>query len=194
MTEEQSRRELLKTGSVGLASATVLAGCNSSSDESEPTDVGADGEQSGADPAEEGTESDDSASASFFETETAQADESPTATVEAFFEALGEGDVDAINAFIPEDAPLDQISQEDVSESTQLSLRRTKLVEKADERATVDVIFYPEEVDSQESTPAIVRLRRRDGSWHIWDIEPGSEELVPEAQFAFEQSGTTVEI
>jgi len=198
------RRELLCwTGTVG---ALAVAGCvgddgsgpsgssdGTSTPDDTPSDDGStddsDNTATPTDTPEAGSSGEDGASSS--------SGGSPAETVEAFFEAFSDGEVDAVNALVHEDGEIGSFSQEDVqnNEDGSLSVERMLTVEEGPEEAVVEVLVGAEGRPMERGVSAVrMELRTNDDRWKIWSWGSPVEEIAPVAQFDTATTDGTLEI
>jgi len=101
------------------------------------------------------------------------AGDGPEATVEAFLEAIDEGDRERANELIHSDSPQGEIEEGDLDESDdfELTVDETELESDDDDTAAVSVEYAvePTASDDSQSVETTYELRTEDGNWRIWD-------------------------
>lgn len=198
------RRDLLRwTGTVG---ALAVAGCvggdgsgqsGGSDDTSTPDDTPS--EDDSTDDSESTDTSTDTpeADSSGENGESSSPESSPAETVEAFFEAFSDGEVDAVNALVHEDGEIGSLSQEDTQsdEDDSLSVERILTVEEGPEKAVVEVLVGAEGRPMERGVSAArLELRTNDDEWKIWSWDSPVEEIAPVARFDTTTTDGTLEI
>lgn len=97
----------------------------------------------------------------------------PEGTVEAYFAALDDGDIDQINDLIHPDSPEGDIAEEELEELAEvdISVVEVSTVEEDDDEAIVEATF---EIEMEgfdepfEETDTFV-LRTYEGDWYLYD-------------------------
>lgn len=124
-------------------------------------------------------------------------DADPSETVVEFFDTLAEGDVDEINAYVHEDGPFEQLSEDEVgdTENTSFELSNLETVERTDESATVEFDFTVHYMDDERGMRRQqIELRAADGEWKVWALEDRTSELVPSVNFDVGHEDDALEI
>ena len=183
--------------STATASLFALAGCISDGNMPE-TDQSAANETDGGD----GTEADATEDGSGENGETDADLDTPEGTVRAFFTSFTSGDADEINAFIHDEAPIDEIGHKEATEMEETGprLQSVENIEENGDEAAVEVRATSEDVENwgEGPQPFVVQLRTQDGEWRVWNIHPPGEDGTPTdaPQVAFDvaSDGSTLEI
>lgn len=194
------RRELLRwTGAVGALAAAGCVGDNgsgpsgSSDDTPTPSEDESTNDSGNTDTPTDTPEADSSSENG----ESSSPESSPAETVEAFFEAFGDGEVEAVNELVHADGEVGSLSQEDLPSDRDgsLSVERLLTVEEGPEEAVVELLVGAEESPMERGVSAVrMELRTTDDEWKVWSWGSPVEEIAPVARFDTATTDGTLEI
>jgi len=100
------------------------------------------------------------------------AGDDPESTVEAFIQALSDGDRERANELIHSESPEGEIEEGemDQTEDFEFNVEETELLSEDGDTAEVRVEYTIESSDSEESMSQeqVYELRTENGNWRIW--------------------------
>lgn len=105
-------------------------------------------------------------------------EEDPESAVQDLFAAVDDGDAEAANGLIGEDASISTISQAEASRlgEANVSVESIEVLNETADRADVRVAFTVTgpEAESVATNERVFELRKRDGSWVLWNWQLGT--------------------
>lgn len=101
---------------------------------------------------------------------------SPDAAVEAYIDAMNEGDADAANALLHPDGSATEITEQQAQELSQVefTVESTEVLEQSDGRADVGMTVTMAFGGEENTNRTTVELRTHDGEWKLYsgDVSP----------------------
>lgn len=95
----------------------------------------------------------------------------PEAVVEDFYEALADGDVDAVGDLLHDDSPMELLDGERELEDTVITVEQIETVAKRedDDRVLVSATVTWETAEGDTTSTEYLELRTEDDAWRVWD-------------------------
>jgi hypothetical protein len=118
------------------------------------------------------------------------AGDDPAATVEAFVQALDDGDVERANELIHSESPQGELSESGASAAAEaeITVEETEVLEQSEDEARVRVEITFEQDGQTENSETVYVLRTEDGAWRIWDQAPAGGGQTAGGQTAGDQA------
>lgn len=124
----------------------------------------------------------------------------PAEAVETFYETAARGDVEAVNDRIHPDSPLGEFGADDAEAAAEMNIvvEGTGVEERSGDSADVTVTLSADDPESgdRETAEQVVRLRRVDGEWLLYDTgsagsaDPSPPQVLWDVEERYEDGAT----